>query len=61
VLRHHFAAAFIFYLEGESEAEIDMDKIFHSGIEVVIPAADPIIVASPKIPVNRYSAPPPIC
>ena len=27
-----------------SEAEIDLDKIFHSGIEVVIPAAGPIIV-----------------
>ena len=33
-----------FRLEGVSEAEIDLDKIFHSGIEVVIPAADPIIV-----------------
>ena len=43
----HFAA-FNFYLEGVSEAEIDLDKIFHSGIEVVIPAADPIIVGLTK-------------
>jgi len=36
----HFAAAFFCGLEGVSQAEIDLDKIFHSGIEVVIPAAD---------------------
>ena len=35
-------------LEGESEAEIGLDKIFHRGIEVMIPTLDPIIASLAK-------------
>ena len=51
-------------LEGESEAEIGLDKIFHRGIEVMIPTLDPIIASLAKdsdMGVNRYSSPPPTC
>ena len=43
----HFAAAF-FGLEGVSQAEIDLDEVFHSGIEVVIPTPDPVIAGLAK-------------
>jgi hypothetical protein len=35
-------------LEGESEAEIGLDKIFHRGIEVMIPTLDPVIASLAK-------------
>src|SRR4029077_14538209 len=37
-----------FYLEGVSEAEIDLDKVFHRRIEVMIPTPDPVIAGLAK-------------
>jgi hypothetical protein len=42
-----FAAAY-FCLEGESEAEIGLDKVFHRGIEAMIPTRDPVIASLAK-------------
>jgi hypothetical protein len=44
----HLPDCCIFWLEGISQAEIGLDKIFHSGIEVVISSADPIVVGLTK-------------
>jgi hypothetical protein len=42
-----FAAAY-FCLEGVSEAEIDLDKVFHRRIKVMIPTRDPVIASLAK-------------
>jgi hypothetical protein len=38
----------LFCLEGVSETEIGLDKIFHRGIEVMIPPLDPVIASLAK-------------
>src|SRR5258707_15722319 len=38
----------LFVLEGKSEAEIDLYKIFHRRIERMLPAADPVIAGLTK-------------
>ena len=51
-----------FYLEGVSEAEIDLDKVFHRRIEVTILTPDPVIAGLAKesdMGIHRYSSPPP--